>query len=97
MLKPHSQQGSNSPANSTANPTRILHSGARSERKRAWLKLLGLSAAMGFIWLVVLPRVASIKPLAEHIERMERQDIAVEAMFYTDLNWQPPDGAAWRH
>ncbi len=68
-----------------------------SERKLAWLKLLGLSAGMGIIWLVVLPWLATIEPLAEHIERMERQDIAVEAMFYTDLNWQPPDGAAWRH
>lgn len=93
MLKVHSQQSSTSQANSHW----IVRSVPCSERKLAWLKLLGLSAAMGIIWLVVLPWVATIEPLAEHIERMERQDIAVEAMFYTDLNWQPPDGAAWRH
>jgi len=93
MLKAHSRQSSTSQATSQA----IAGSPKWSDRKLAWLKLFGLSAAMGSIWLVVLPWVATIEPLAEHIERMERQDIAVEAMFYTDLNWQPPDGAAWRH
>jgi hypothetical protein len=84
-------------SNSQATSQLTVRSPKWSTRQLAWLKLFGLGAGMAITWLVVLPWVATIKPLAEHIERMKRQDIAVEAMFYTDLNWQPPDGAAWRH
>ncbi len=66
------------------------------ENQRKWLKLLAASGSLAAIWLYVLPWLATLNPVANHVQRMQRQDIAVEAMFYTDLNWQPPDGAAWR-
>lgn len=68
----------------------------RRKTQRGWLKLLAVSGGLATLWLYVLPWLATLNPLADHIQRMQRQDIAVEAMFYTDLNWQPPDGAAWR-
>ena len=59
--------------------------------------MLGASCtAVAITWLIILPWLAAHTPLSEHIERMDRQNIAVDAMFYTDLNWEPPAGAAWR-
>ncbi len=60
------------------------------------LRLTGATACLAFIWLVVLPWVATIQPIADHIRRMNDKDINVGAMYYTELNWQPPDGAAFR-
>ena len=63
---------------------------AKQSRIRAWGTLVTLSAAITLIWLSVLPRVAQIGPVKEHIELMQREGIEVDAMFYTELNWEPP-------
>ena len=74
------------PARSTTMPRRWA----------AWLKLAVCSGALAGVWLFVLPWMATIPPVAEHISRMEQKNINVDAMFYTELEWEPPDGAAWR-
>ncbi|MEZ6134489.1 MAG: hypothetical protein R3C53_06235 [Pirellulaceae bacterium] len=62
----------------------------------SWLQLTAIVASLIFAWLVVLPWMATWPAVDRHIKRMERKNIAVDAMFYTELNWNPPDGAAWR-
>ncbi len=67
--------------------------------KRSQSGLLKLSlwvVALVFIWCVALPRFAQLKPIRQHIDTMHANDINVGAMFYTELEWQPPPGAAWR-
>jgi len=60
------------------------------------LKLLLWIAALAFIWCVALPRFANLQPIRQHIDAMQAKDINVGAMFYTELEWSPPPGAAWR-
>ena len=52
--------------------------------------------ALTLVWCVGLPRLASVPLLREHIDTMQAKNINVGAMFYTELEWQPPAGAAWR-
>jgi hypothetical protein len=40
-------------------------------------------------WLVILPAVSRWDPVQRHIRSMQTADIAVDAMFYTELNWLP--------
>lgn len=40
-------------------------------------------------WLVVLPALSQWAPVQRHIRSMQTADIAVDAMFYTELNWLP--------
>ena len=63
---------------------------AKPSRMRAWGMFLALSAMITLVWLGVLPRVAQIGPVKKHIELMQREGIEVDAMFYTELNWDPP-------
>ena len=58
--------------------------------KRPVFKLVAGIAALSSVWLVVLPLCAQIAPIRAHIERMEAEGIEVDAMFYTELNWEPP-------
>jgi hypothetical protein len=53
-------------------------------------------AALVLIWCVGLPTLAKFRPLREHIDAMEKGEVNVNAMFYTELNWDPPPGAVWR-
>ena len=67
----------------------------RRNRARAWCQLvIGLSIT-GVTWLVALPRIARIPFVNQHIETMEHNHIQVDAMFYTELEWQPPAGWTW--
>ena len=63
---------------------------------QAWLKLALGCVVLTSIWWGALPWLATCSPLAEHIARMEHENISVDAMFYTELEWDPPAGAAWR-
>jgi hypothetical protein len=67
-----------------------------SPRLADWLKLALFSGLLAGIWLIVLPQVATVPPIQRHIRSMQKQNIAVDAMFYTELDWDPPNGAAWR-
>lgn len=63
---------------------------------RGWLALASCGLVLAGVWLIVLPWLSTLPPFAQHIRLMEERDIVVDALFYTELNWQPPDGAAWR-
>jgi hypothetical protein len=69
---------------------------AGSADYRGWGALIAACIALAIMWTVVFPWLSTKPPFAQHIQRMQEADIAVDAMFYTELNWQPPDGAAWR-
>ena len=64
--------------------------------KQPYLRLLFALSGIGLVWLMVLPQLAKFAPVEEHIQRMQSAKIEVDAMFYSELNWQPPTGAAWR-
>ena len=68
----------------------------RSDRYRGCPSLIASTLLIVFLWTVVFPWLSTLSPFAQHIERMEQADIVVDAMFYTELNWEAPDGAAWR-
>ncbi len=65
-------------------------------QNKAHLKLFLWIVALTFVWCVALPRFALLKPIREHIDAMQAKEINVGAMFYTELEWSPPAGAAWR-
>lgn len=52
--------------------------------------------ALALVWCIGLPWLATLSPLREHIAAMQDKNINVGAMFYTELEWQAPAGAAWR-
>lgn len=59
-------------------------------------KLLACIVAIVVIWCLILPRLGELTPIRAHINAMQRGDVNVGAMFYSELNWEPPTGAAWR-
>lgn len=75
--------------------TLLLASSSRNAFRR-WASLFGCVALMAIVWLTVLPRIARMPAVADHIQQMEQEHIQVDAMFYTELEWDPPTGAAWR-
>ncbi len=76
--------------------TKKLPSTTTRRRARAWASLALCALSIASVWMLVLPRVANIGPIKQHIETMQEKNIEVDAMFYTELNWTPPSGAAWR-
>lgn len=62
--------------------------------RRAWFATSVVGLAL--VWCVILPRLAEVPALRDHIGAMRAKNINVGAMFYTELDWQPPAGAAWR-
>lgn len=61
----------------------------------AWQRWGGLAAAtslIALVWLAWLPRIARIPAVARHREAMESKGIHADAMFYTELEWDPPAG-----
>ena len=57
---------------------------APSSRRRG-LRLLVTTATLAFVWLVVLPRLATWGPVRQLIERNRREGINADAMFYTEI------------
>jgi hypothetical protein len=60
---------------------------------------LRLAACVGIValtWLVVLPRVGRLPPIARHVLAMEKAEVNPAAMVYTELERLPlrPD---WAH
>ena len=41
------------------------------------------------VWIVLLPMLAKWQPIHDHLRRMQESEVAVEAMFYTELDWHP--------
>jgi len=44
---------------------------------------------IALVWTVCLPKIASWQPVRQHIRQMESSEVAVDAMFYTELEWHP--------
>ena len=59
-------------------------------------RFAALIVALSLVWCVGLPWLAKLPPVRSHIGAMREKNINVGAMFYTELEWQPPTGAAWR-
>jgi hypothetical protein len=57
---------------------------------RGWLRLIAVGLGIAVIWLVILPSMARLPVIRDHIAAMEEGQIEVDAMFYTELNWKPP-------
>ncbi len=62
----------------------------RADRTSRWLRLAGCVFAICIVWGWALPSIARWKPVRDHIAVMEARDVYVGAMFYTELNWEPP-------
>lgn len=56
----------------------------------AWLKLALSVLAVGAIWLIALPWLASLPVVEQHIAEQERQGIDPAAVFYSELEILPP-------
>ena len=52
---------------------------------RRWGSLGVAIAAMGLVWLVVLPRIGEQPRVAEHIVTQQRLGIDPSALFYSEL------------
>jgi hypothetical protein len=52
---------------------------------RAAARLGACSAALVFLWLAVLPRLAAQPSVQQHIEFLQHRQIDPSAMFYTEL------------
>ena len=63
---------------------------------RKWMLFSFWFTLVGLTWTIILPRLSELPDIQQHIARMEQKGIVVEAMFYTELDWQPPPGASWR-
>ena len=62
-----------------------------SKRWVEWFRLTFAILALLVIWLIVLPYLSRWPPIENHIAEMQANNIEVDAMFYTELNWQPPE------
>ena len=52
---------------------------------RGWLRLAGCAAAIGLIWLGVLPWIADRPSVQRQLEFLDQRQIDPSAMFYTEL------------
>ena len=62
--------------------------GARRARVRPgglW-RLAASVAVIGFVWLVVLPRIGRIPWIAEHSQWLEQRGVDPAAMYYTEVD-----------
>lgn len=53
------------------------------------LQLITALLLVSAVWLILLPRLSNCPPVKEHIRSMQESEIAVDAMFYSELNWFP--------
>lgn len=60
------------------------------------VRFLTAIVALSLVWCVGLPWFSKLPAVREHISSMQAKNINVGAMFYTELEWEPPAGAAWR-
>jgi len=59
------------------------------------LRLAACAGIVALTWLVVLPRVGRLPPIARHVRAMEKAEVHPAAMVYTELERLPlrPDWA----
>lgn len=62
---------------------------SRNHVRRGRLALAAALVALAATWLVLLPWLATTKPVAEHIAEQQRQGINPSAMFITELEIAP--------
>jgi hypothetical protein len=60
------------------------------------LRLAACAGIVAVTWLVVLPQVGRLPPIARHVRAMENRQVNPSAMVYTELERLPlrPD---WAH
>lgn len=58
-----------------------------------YARLLLSLAVLAVIWLLVLPALKQVPWLGQRAQHLEDAGIETDAMFYTELNWDPPTGA----
>jgi hypothetical protein len=65
-------------------------------RRIGLLRLAVCAGIVAVTWLVVLPRVGRLPPIARHVRAMENRQVNPSAMVYTELERLPlrPD---WAH
>ena len=61
-----------------------------SSNKRGWRQLLICCFVIGFVWLVVLPKIASQPNVEARLDWLEERKIDPSAMFYTELEAMEP-------
>ncbi|HEY3964740.1 MAG TPA: hypothetical protein VGM05_09345 [Planctomycetaceae bacterium] len=54
-----------------------------------WGSLAAAILSIGFVWLVVLPRLAAQHSVSEYIANQQRLGIDASAMFYSELEIVP--------
>jgi hypothetical protein len=62
---------------------------SRNAVLRGRLALASALTVLATTWLVLLPWLATTKPVADHIAAQQRQGIDPSAMFYTELDIAP--------
>ena len=50
-----------------------------------WAKLVLCCVLIGIVWLVCLPKLATLRTVRQHLQRVEEANINVSAMFYTEI------------
>ncbi len=60
-----------------------------NHRKFALPRLAFALALVALVWLVVLPKISNWPFVRQHIDCMKANEITVDAMFYTELDWCP--------
>lgn len=54
-------------------------------QKRRRIELAVAVIAIAVLWLVVLPRLGTLEPVADHLDRLDRHGIEADAMYWTEL------------
>lgn len=57
---------------------------ARAQTAR-WIQLVVAAMAIAVAWLVILPQLGELGPIADHLERLDRHGIEADAMYWTEL------------
>ncbi len=74
----HSDQIHNNQIQSDMNPS--------NDSLKRWCRAILAASALGFVWLIILPRMASQPAIRDHIDRLHEADINASAMFYSELD-----------
>ena len=61
-----------------------------STNKRGLWQLVACCGLIGFVWLVVLPKIASQPNVEARLDWLEERKIDPSAMFYTELEAMEP-------
>jgi hypothetical protein len=59
-----------------------------TSRSTRWFQLLVLGSLLAFVWLWILPRIASTGAVQNHLRLLDERNINAGAMFYTEVQEQ---------